>query len=428
MRQRIPAFVFLTVLWSGAVQAQQTRIVDVEFNDASVFHDRTSNTTSGAGGALAITHIYEDETVVFAWPTPGPALHDHNVFPYDSVLRKTGTRSVSANEVMTRPSATSGNFTSAWDPATRSRRYRCTAHGSTMNGIIYVDEREPTFAVDVPAQVMVGRPFALTVRAVGASGATDASFRGTVHLSSGEADPGMQLPADHTYTAGDAGSYRFDGVVLTVPGRRTIDITEVGGSGITTQIVLDVDECRPQVEYRNPGPILVPDPRLGNPATVGWALPYPSVIDVRNIIANVTGVSVTLYSTVHQHRQDVDVLLVGPEGQAFILLSDVSGSVLGPGGVLPGASVTLVLTDTPPFGGGGTFRLRPINNGSSDAFLPPAPPPPYLSPAPAGTATLTDTFAGRDPNGRWSLYVYDDQVESKGTISGWSLTLDLECP
>jgi plastocyanin len=413
MRHRILALLFLAALSAGPLHAQ---IVDVESGGQNVFRDRTS--------LAAVTRVHEGDTVVFAWPTPSG--RNHNVFPFDSTLRNSGTLSVPASDVMTRPSSTSGTFTSAWDPVTRSRGYRCTLH-SGMNGVIYVHERAQAFAVEVPAEVMAGRPFSLTVRAVGDAGTTDALFTGAVHLSSGEADPGQQLPADHAFTPGDAGSYRFDGLVLTVTGPRTIDITEVGGSGITTRIELDVSACRSQVVYVNPVPILVPDPRLGSPATAGFALPYPAVIDVRNVTAAVTGVTVTLFHTQHQRRQDMDVLLVGPGGQAFTLLSDVAGSVLGPGGA-PGVALTLVLTDTPPLGGGDPFRLRPINNGAGDLFLPPAPPPPYLNPAPAGTATLNSTFAGRNPNGRWSLYVYDDLAQATGAISGWSLTLDLECP
>ena len=41
-----------------------------------------------------------------------------------------------------------------------------------------------------------------------------------------------------------------------------------------------------------------------------------------------------------------------------------------------------------------------------------------------GTATLTTTFAGTDPNGAWSLYIMDDAGGDDGVITGgWSIAV-----
>ncbi len=52
------------------------------------------------------------------------------------------------------------------------------------------------------------------------------------------------------------------------------------------------------------------------------------------------------------------------------------------------------------------------------------------SPAPAGPhATGLSTFSGTDPNGTWSLYVFDDSVGDAGSIAGgWSLSLSAVQP
>lgn len=418
MRVRVGALVFLVVLSAGTARAQA--VVDVEFNGANAFHDRIGNTTSAAG-VLAVTRIHEGDTVDFAWPAGGSA-RNHNVFPYAPALTRSPAAPVSvpAGTIMGMAPATSGAFTSTWDAATRSRPYQCTAHASAMNGVIYVYERAQRFAAQVPV-IVAGRPFSMTVTAVGTNNTTDALYAGTVHLSSPEADAGMSLPADHAFTDADSGTHHFTGLVLTVPGPRTLVLSEAGG-GITTQISVNVVTCQPKNTFTNPTPIVIPRPR----GVQGAARPYPSVIDVAGVTGQVTRVTVTLRKPAHQRPQDVDVLLVGPRGDALVLLSDAAASLQGPFGM---SLEALTLTDTPVASGGRTLQMKPVNSGANDGFGAPAPPPPHHSPAPAGTATLTGTFAGRDPNGRWSLYVMDDAAAASGAIAGgWTLSLDAVCP
>jgi hypothetical protein len=413
MRQRLAAFVFLTFLSPGLLHAQ---IVDVEAGGANAFRDRTSRTT--------VTRIHEGDAVQFVWPSP-QAVRLHNVFPFAPGLSRSGSVTVAAGTVMTMPSATEGDFTSAWDPDTRSRPYQCTLHNSIMNGRIYVYERAQSFTVQAPAEVVMNRPFSVTVTAVGAGGTTDRIYEGTVGLSSPETDGGMQLPPDHEFTRADSGSYRFDGLVLTAPGPRTIDVVQVGG-GIAAQVALDVVACRPHEVFESPifSPIVIPDPQASFPGTSGKAKPYPASIELQGVNGPITRVTVTLHEYWHQRPEDVDILLVGPGGEEFLILSDLGSSQPVP----PRSPVTLLLTDTPPLGS--TTSIRPTNIGSGgDTFPAPAPPPSYRSPAPAGSATFTNTFAGHSGNGTWSLYVFDDQVGSVGYIAGgWSLALDVTCP
>ena len=67
-------------------------------------------------------------------------------------------------------------------------------------------------------------------------------------------------------------------------------------------------------------------PATGTGATSGSpATPYPSNITVAGITAPVSKISVTLKSMTHAFPSDVDVLLVGPTGVKFIVMSDVIG-------------------------------------------------------------------------------------------------------
>ncbi len=152
-------------------------------------------------------------------------------------------------------------------------------------------------------------------------------------------------------------------------------------------------------------------PASGNNGPAG---PYPASITVAGLSGAITKVTVTLHQLSHTRPDDLDILLVGPTGQSVLLMSDAGGS---PDAV----NLTLTFDDdapaAPPDSGGlaaGTFR--PVNYGSPDSFLAPAPAGPY-------GATLA-TFVGTDPNGAWSLYVLDDASPSAGSLAGgWSLTI-----
>lgn len=149
------------------------------------------------------------------------------------------------------------------------------------------------------------------------------------------------------------------------------------------------------------------------PAT-GAAAPYPSEIVVSGVAEPVSELRVTLTDFGHEWPADVDVLLVGPEGQNLVLMSDVGSGIAVTG-------LTLVFDDgaAAALGAGeltsGTWRPSNRDDGVADGFPAPAPAP--------SDATALATFAGSDPNGSWSLYVVSDGSGDSGSIGGWSLTL-----
>ena len=66
--------------------------------------------------------------------------------------------------------------------------------------------------------------------------------------------------------------------------------------------------------FTNTADITIPDS--------GSASPYPSTIDVSNVCGTITKVTVTLDDFSHLWPEDVDILLVGPNGQTLMLMSD----------------------------------------------------------------------------------------------------------
>src|SRR5262249_53687608 len=145
----------------------------------------------------------------------------------------------------------------------------------------------------------------------------------------------------------------------------------------------------------------------------GSASPYPSPIEVAGLPGTIRKVTVELAGFVHTFPDDVDVLLVAPNGANAILMSDV-------GGDRDADHVGLTLSDNaanPPLPDDGPLLsglYRPTNVGTGDSFPAPAP-------APSGGSALA-VFNGLNPNGTWKLFVVDDNGMDSGSIAfGWAL-------
>ncbi len=163
--------------------------------------------------------------------------------------------------------------------------------------------------------------------------------------------------------------------------------------------------------FANPTFITIPDH--------GAAPPYPSTVVVSGVTGVVGKATVTLNQVSHSFPNDINVLLVGPQGQNLILMS-------GTGGGHPATNLVLTFDDA------ATNTLPHSAALVSGLFQPTA----YKTatvfprPAPAGPrGTALSTFNGTDPNGTWSLYVFDDTVGDAGSIAGgWSLSLSAVQP
>lgn len=157
-----------------------------------------------------------------------------------------------------------------------------------------------------------------------------------------------------------------------------------------------------------------------NPPTI--AAPYPSSIAVTNLSNQVvTKVTVTLRNFSHSSAGDVSALLVGPQGQVGILMTQVGGQTQ----VYGATNVTLTFDDT-------AINSLPINSFlTSGTFKPTAGSLPldyaFPTPAPANNSNAPCTmsvFTNGSPGGTWSLFVDTDAVGDSGSIAGgWSLSI-----
>jgi hypothetical protein len=202
--------------------------------------------------------------------------------------------------------------------------------------------------------------------------------------------------------------------------------------------------------YSNPAAISIP----GTAGSAGNAQPYPSTIAVAGAVGTVRKATVTFKGFAHQCSIDNDILLVGPQGQSAILMSD-AGDCDNEVGLRPGIDLTfddaaarsvpcLDKNSTPTQLPGGTYAPTdyspPANHVQSacdpDSDLDHHEPPPVGQPGPLATSFSgvnkpvggwghsLAAFNNSDPNGTWSLYITDQYAQSTGKIAGgWILNL-----
>jgi uncharacterized repeat protein (TIGR01451 family) len=168
--------------------------------------------------------------------------------------------------------------------------------------------------------------------------------------------------------------------------------------------------------YSNSGTITIP--------YIGPGSPYPSSIQVSGLTNGLTNllvsrVTATLDEFTHSWPHDVEAVLVSPAGQELVLMEH-TGTFY---------SVTnLMLT----FDDAASNSLPSNSTLFSGTFLATEYTPfdvlPGLAAVPAANTNLA-VFNGSNPNGIWSLYVYDDTQGNNGVISGgWSLGLTAVSP
>jgi hypothetical protein len=142
---------------------------------------------------------------------------------------------------------------------------------------------------------------------------------------------------------------------------------------------------------------------------------YPSQIHVSGMNGSVTKLVLSIDKFSHASIQDVNMLLVSPQGQGVVIFSHVSGT-------RPESNVRVNLTDSSAYFLPSNFSLwseplKPAAYPPTPTFPDPAPPGPY------GPVALS-TFNGGLANGTWSLYVFDDSAPNGGSIvGGWSLSV-----
>jgi len=157
--------------------------------------------------------------------------------------------------------------------------------------------------------------------------------------------------------------------------------------------------------------------------------PYPATLTISNAPTNIGGIRLTLYDFTHINSEDLDLLLVGPQGQKYLFMADAGGA----SGLSEGATITFedsAEAALPDSGQIFTGKYKPTTwEAGQTSFPSPAPEGPYVEAGNPQTAlvTLASTFGGTNPNGTWSLYIRDDnntfqRLGVDGEIAGgWGL-------
>lgn len=379
--------------------------------------DAASGLTDNAGGWVSGTwrpSNFNDGTDAFLSPAPaGPYQHaqptgvasfsslfggtDPNgtwqLFAHDDALGDVGSFAGGwcLNITSTTDPATTTDLTSSANPSTTGNSVTFTAHVTKTSDSSNVTVGTVTFR---DGATVVSGPTALNGSGL-ATWTTSALTEGTHEITA-------------SYS-GSAGAFNLSSDSLT---QTVIDQTSVVGGA-----------------FCNTGSFPINDG--AGVGVTGTANPYPSQVVVSGVSGNVGTVTVQLRNVTHSAADDIDILLVGPGGQTFVVVSDSGGGILT-GTELSNVTVTFTdaaataAADSTPWGAPNTsVSLRPADyNDGTDDFPAPAPAGPYGLPAPAGSATLGSVFGGTAAAGTWKLYIADDVVADTGTVGdGWCLNL-----
>jgi hypothetical protein len=165
----------------------------------------------------------------------------------------------------------------------------------------------------------------------------------------------------------------------------------------------------------------------GGALTEGPANEFPSTIAVSGVPGTVTKVTVTLIGYSSSSPDDTDALIVGPNGQQVMLMSDACGinpNTLQDDNWTFDDSASTFVSNNGPCGDFEDESFKPSNyeDPSLDDFTSAGGPAgPYLN----SLALL----AGGSPNGAWNLFVFDDNSSFHGfDFSAWALNLDIQPP
>jgi subtilisin-like proprotein convertase family protein len=197
----------------------------------------------------------------------------------------------------------------------------------------------------------------------------------------------------------------------------------LGGLQLGTGTAVAAPVCNPaQISINIP-----PQPM----SAVLTSTPYPSTINITGLTGTITDVDIVLNDVGHPFPEDLDVLLVAPDGTNLLLMSDTGGNnqtsnlVSGIDLTLSDEAAGSIPTDITLVSG----TYKPTDDDDDpDEFLGdhsesfPAP-----SPAPSANTALS-AFDGKAPNGTWSLYVVDDDPgpptpAPMGILGGWCITI-----
>jgi uncharacterized repeat protein (TIGR01451 family) len=170
---------------------------------------------------------------------------------------------------------------------------------------------------------------------------------------------------------------------------------------------------RESLPFENANAITIP--------VMGPATPYPAALTISGVGGSVSHLTVTLHGLTHRYPDDIDMVLMGPNGQKVVLMSDAGG-----GNANAMNNVTVTFADDAAFPIPDQARItngvyRPANYLTQEDPFPAPASGPGLTP-PYGNSLAV--FNGINPNGVWRLFIVDDTDVDDGSIArGWSLNI-----
>lgn len=203
-----------------------------------------------------------------------------------------------------------------------------------------------------------------------------------------------------------------------------LGLTNIVGAdaGTPTSVVLTINDTVNQCRSTTPIEMV-----SGMPAT-----PYPSTTTVSGGPTSIGLMKGTLYDVSHVIPDNIDVLLVGPNGAKNVLMGDTGGPI----SILDPPTVTLKFSDVvsqvlPDSATLFTDAFKPTTCESSVSDFPaPAPTGTYIEPGCLLSRPVTQSMFGAfgltNSNGNWNLYVRDDagtltMVTNGFVAGGWGL-------
>lgn len=156
---------------------------------------------------------------------------------------------------------------------------------------------------------------------------------------------------------------------------------------------------------------------------------YPVLLDVSGMPNRIQGLRITLYGVTQTVPEDMDVLLVSPDGaRKIVVMADVGGSnALSNQTITIEDAATINLYDSAAIVDGQNYK--PTNcTANIENFPSPAPVGPYSEPGcSGGITTIASVFGGVNPNGTWKLYIRDHAITGPstelgaGSVDGWGI-------
>src|SRR5215216_3960617 len=150
-----------------------------------------------------------------------------------------------------------------------------------------------------------------------------------------------------------------------------------------------------------------------------------SALVVSGVLGTITNVSLTITGLNHTFPDDLDFLLVGPNGTANLeFWSDAGG-----GADLINATVTVAdsgataLPDSSQIVSGTTYKPADYDSSELASNWLGLNPMPINHAASNGSATFASAFAGLGANGIWELVIRDDTGGDVGALSSWSINI-----